>query len=176
MNQEQNRKSMKKTAIFYGSTSGNCESIAGKIATALGVDSANVFSASELDASKIAAFDNLLLGSSTWGSGELQDEWWDGVEVIKSSDLSGKTVAIFGCGDSCGFSTTYCDAMSALYDAAKSAGATIVGSVSTDGYTFDESASVVDGRFVGLALDEDNESDKTDDRIEAWVEEIKPNL
>ncbi len=165
---------MKKTAIFYGSTSGNCEGIANKIAEALGVS--NVFSASELDAAKLEAFDNLLLGSSTWGSGDLQDDWYDGVDVIKRSDLSGKTVAVFGCGDSCGFSTTYCDAMATLYDAAKSAGADMIGAVSTEGYTFDESTAVVDGKFVGLALDEDNESDKTDDRIAAWVEDIRPQL
>ncbi|MCM1517883.1 MAG: flavodoxin FldA [Pseudoflavonifractor sp.] len=167
---------MKKTAIFYGSTSGNCESIAGKIAAALGVDSSDVYNASELDADKINGYDNLLLGSSTWGSGDLQDDWYDSVELIKKSDLSGKTVAIFGCGDSSGFSTTYCDAMAALYEAAKAAGANIIGQVSTDGYTFDESTAVVDGKFVGLALDEDNESDKTDERIDAWVKEIKPLL
>lgn len=167
---------MKETAIFYGSTSGNCESIAQKIADALGVDQSNVFTASELDAAKIAAYDNLLLGSSTWGSGDLQDEWYDGVEVLKGADLSGKTVAVFGCGDSSGFSTTYCDAMGTLYEAAKEAGGNMIGAVSTEGYTFDESASVVDGKFVGLALDEDNESDKTDGRIAAWVEEIKPLL
>lgn len=167
---------MKQTAIFYGSTSGNCEGIAGKIASALGIDSANVFSASELDASKLEQFDNFILGSSTWGSGDLQDEWYSPVDVIKSSNLSGKTVAIFGCGDSCGFSTTFCDAMAELYDAVKSAGATIIGAVSTDGYTFDESRSVVDGKFVGLALDEDNESDKTDNRIAEWVAQISPEL
>lgn len=167
---------MKQTAIFYGSTSGNCEGIAGKIASALGIDSANVFSASELDASKLEQYDNLILGSSTWGSGDLQDEWYGPVDVIKSSALSGKIVAIFGCGDSSGFRTTFCDAMAELYDAAKSAGATIIGAVSTDGYTFDESRSVVDGKFVGLALDEDNESDKTDTRIAEWVAQISPEL
>lgn len=167
---------MRPTAIFYGSTSGNCEGIAAKIASALGTDSVNVFSASELDASKLAQYDNFILGSSTWGSGDLQDEWYGAVDIIKSSNLAGKTVAIFGCGDSCGFSTTFCDAMSELYDAAKSAGANIVGAVSTDGYTFDESRSIVDGKFVGLALDEDNESDKTDTRIAEWVAEISPEL
>lgn len=167
---------MKETAIFYGSTTGNCENIANKIAEALGVDAANVFDASELTADKLASYSNILLGSSTWGSGDLQDNWYDAVEVLRNADLSGKTVAVFGVGDSSSFSTTYCDAMRALYDAAKAAGAKVVGEVSTDGYTFDESTSVVDGKFVGLALDEDNESDKTDERIAAWVEEIKPEL
>ena len=34
----------------------------------------------------------------------------------------------------------------------------------------------MDGRFVGLALDDVNEDDKTEQRIEAWLEEIKPSL
>lgn len=165
---------MKETIIVYGSTSGNCESIANRIAEALGVSS--VVSASALTAELINDNTNLIIGSSTWGSGDLQDEWYDAIEILKSSDLSGKTVAVFGCGDSCGFSTTFCEAMKTLYDAAEYAGATMIGSVSTDGYTFDDSAAAVDGKFVGLALDEDNEGDKTDERIAAWVEAIKPNL
>ena len=63
-----------------------------------------------------------------------------------------------------------------IKDVAKAAGADVIGAVSTDGYTFDDSESVVDGNFVGLALDEVNEDDKTDERIEAWVAEIQPNL
>lgn len=167
---------MKKTIIVYGSTSGNCESVARRIAEALGVASSSVISASDLTSGLVSDNTNLILGSSTWGSGDLQDEWYDAVGIIKGADLSGKTVAVFGCGDSCGFSTTFCDAMSALYEAAKAAGANMVGQVSTDGYTFDESASVVNGEFVGLAIDEDNESDRTDGRIAAWVEAIRPEL
>lgn len=167
---------MKDTIIVYGSTSGNCESVANRIAKALGVASSSVISASNLTSELVGKAENLILGSSTWGSGDLQDEWYDGVEVIKSANLADKTVAVFGCGDSCGFSTTFCEAMKSLYDAAESAGANMIGNVSTDGYTFDDSTAVVDGKFVGLALDEDNESDKTDERIAAWVEAIKPEL
>lgn len=167
---------MKDTILVYGSTSGNCENVANRIAEALGVDSSSVISASNLSSELVDKADNLILGSSTWGCGDLQDEWYDGVDVIKSANLTGKTVAVFGCGDSCGFGTTFCEAMKTLYDAAESAGATMIGSVPTDGYTFDDSAAVVDGKFVGLAIDEDNESDKTDGRIAAWIETIKPGL
>ena len=66
--------------------------------------------------------------------------------------------------------------MAGLYDAVKDSGAKIVGAVSTDGYTFDDSESVVNGKFVGLALDEENESDKTDERIDNWVKAISPEL
>lgn len=58
----------------------------------------------------------------------------------------------------------------------KDSGARFVGSVSTDGYTFDDSAAVVDGQFVGLPLDDVNEDIKTDGRIDAWIAQISPNL
>ena len=66
--------------------------------------------------------------------------------------------------------------MKELYDAAVEAGATVLPGVSTDGYTFDDSEAVADGNFVGLALDDVNEDDKTDSRIETWLEAIKPSL
>lgn len=66
--------------------------------------------------------------------------------------------------------------MKELYDAAKEGGANVLEGVSTEGYTFDDSDAVVDGKFVGLALDDVNEDDKTEERIDAWLEAIKPSL
>merc|ERR1711907_295189 len=56
--------------------------------------------------------------------------------------------------------------------AMKEAGAEMVGSVATDGYDFSESKSVIDGKFCGLPLDEDNESDMTEERVAAWCAQI----
>ena len=164
---------MGKTIVVYGSSTGTCEAIAGKIAEKLGVESINV---SDLTADVIAENDNLLIGTSTWGAGELQDDWYDGVDTLKGADLSGKAVAVFGCGDSASYSDTFCGAMKELYDAAKAGGATVVGEVDIDGYTFDDSDAVVDNKFVGLALDDINEDDKTDGRIDAWLEQINGSL
>src|SRR3712207_1349183 len=96
--------------------------------------------------------------------------------LFRSTDLTGKVVAIFGCGDSESYSDTFCGGMAELYNAAKESGAKVVGEVSTEGYTYDDSEAVVDGKFMGLALDEVNEDDKSDDRIAAWIEQIKPEL
>lgn len=164
---------MKKTIVVYGSSTGTCQSIAETIASKLGVEAIDV---TKFDADVIAANDNLLLGTSTWGAGELQDDWYDGVNVLKAADLAGKTVAVFGCGDSESYSDTFCGAMAEIYNAVKDAGATLVGEVSTDGYTYDDSEAVVDDKFVGLALDDVNEDDKTEGRIDAWLEAIKPAL
>ncbi|WP_281698943.1 flavodoxin FldA [Hallella colorans] len=157
---------MSKTIVVYGSSTGTCESIAQTIASKLG---AEVIAVSDLTAEQLAEADNILLGSSTWGAGELQDDWYDGIEIVKKADLSGKKVAVFGCGDSASYSDTFCSAMKELYDAAQEAGATLVGAVSTDGYEFDDSDAVVDGHFVGLALDDVNEDSKTEERIDAWI-------
>lgn len=157
---------MSKTIVVYGSTTGTCESIAQTIGDQLGAEVINV---ADLTANQLAEADNIVLGTSTWGAGELQDDWYDGVNVVKSANLSGKRVALFGCGDSASYSDTFCGGMKELYDAAVAAGATVVGAVSTDGYTFDDSDAVVDGQFVGLALDDVNEDDKTSERISAWL-------
>ena len=106
----------------------------------------------------------------------MQDDWYDGVKVLASADLKGKVLALFGCGDSESYSDTFCGGMAELYDAAKDSGATVVGQVSAEGYTFDDSAAVIDGHFVGLALDDVNEDDRTDSRIDAWVAQISPSL
>lgn len=157
---------MSNAIVIFGSTTGVTEDVANRIASKIGTTAISV---SDLNADVIAANDVLILGSSTWGYGDLQDDWYDGVELLKTSKLTGKRVAVFGCGDSSSYSDTFCDAMSIIARAAVDAGATLVGSVSTDGYTFDSSASAVDGRFVGLAIDEVNENDKTDGRIASWT-------
>lgn len=167
---------MNKTCIIYGSSTGTCQDLASRIAAKLGVDNADVFDAGSISAEQLEGYQNLVLGTSTWGAGEMQDDWYDGVKAIKAANLNGKTVAIFGCGDSEGYSDTFCGGMGELYNAAKEAGAKVIGQVSTDGYTYDDSEAVVDGQFVGLALDEVNEDDKTDERIDAWVAAIKPEL
>ena len=165
---------MSKIGIFFGTSTGTTEGVAQQIAEQLGVS--DVFNVSEVSADKLTEYDVLLLGSSTWGSGDLQDDWYDFLEAAKGLDLSGKKVAIFGCGDSSSFSDTFCGAMGTIYNDLQGTGCEFIGAVSTEGYTFDDSEAVVDGKFVGLAIDDVNEDDKTPERIQAWVEALKGEL
>lgn len=167
---------MKKIGVFYGSTTGNTESVANLIAGKLGVAAADVHDIGKVTKELAESYDALILGSSTWGAGDMQDDWYDGVKVLKEANLSGKIVALFGLGDSDSYSDTFCDGMGGIYEELKGSGCKFVGTVPTDGYTYDDSTSVVDGKFVGLALDETNESDKTEERVDKWVNEIKPEL
>jgi flavodoxin I len=166
---------MSKIGIFYGSSIGNTEGVARKIAKKLDVGSADVYDVGKAKAGDLAACDVLLLGSSTWGLGDLQDDWERFLPTVVSTDLSGKKIALFGCGDSSSYSDTFCDAMGKIYRAVKDE-ATVIGFTDTDGYSFDASEAVVDNRFVGLALDEDNESSLTEARIEAWIAQLQKEI
>ncbi|ASM35615.1 flavodoxin FldA [Campylobacter sputorum subsp. bubulus] len=159
--------------IIYGSTLGNTEDVANKIANELGLE-CKVVNVSDIKPSDINAFDKLIIGSSTWNDGELQDDWesFD----FDSLEINGKTTAFFGTGDSQSYSDTFCNAMGILYETFKEKGANIVGQTDTSEYNFDESSAVIDNKFIGLALDIDNENDKTDERIANWVNLIKPNF
>ncbi|RRD90140.1 flavodoxin FldA [Bacteroides heparinolyticus] len=168
---------MKKTGVFYGSSTGTCEELATQIAGKLGVSSADVHSVDKMTAELVQEYEVLVLGTSTWGDGELQDDWYDGMKVLKSVDLSMKFVALFGCGDSESYCDTFCDGIGILYEDLKDSGCTFLGNkVSPDDYSFSSSIAVVNGAFVGLALDEVNESHKTAGRIDAWTAELKSKL
>lgn len=164
---------MKSIGIYYGSSTGMTEGVAERIAEKLGVDSAHVYNVSNASADTVADYEVLLLGSSTWGCGDLQDDWENFLDDLKGQDLNGKWVALFGCGDSQSYSDTFCGALGVIYEALQGTACRFIGAVSTEGYSYDDSAAVVDGKFVGLALDEMNEDDLTDERIDAWVESLK---
>ena len=164
---------MNATIVVFGSSTGTCEAIAEKIAQKLGCEAIDV---QNLTADVVNNNQNLILGTSTWGAGELQDDWYDGLKVLQGADLSGKTIALFGCGDCESYGDTFVGGIGELFNALKTSGATFVGAVDIDGYTFGDSEAVVDGKFVGLPLDDVNEDDKTDARIEAWIAVISPNL
>ena len=132
-----------------------------------------MYEVAKITPADVAQYDTLLLGSSTWGADDLQDDWYDGLETLKQSDLAGKKIGLFGTGDSSSYSDTFCSALGVIYEGLKSSGATFVGQVDPSEYTFDSSEAVVDGQFIGLPIDEENEPNKTDDRISRWVASLK---
>ncbi|MDR0938053.1 MAG: flavodoxin, partial [Mediterranea sp.] len=131
---------------------------------------------SQLTDELVSDYNVLIFGTATWGSGEAHDDWYDGLGKLRKSDLSDKKVALFGCGDSGSYPDTFCGGMGELYEGLKESGCRFIGFTPTDGYEFDDSAAVVDGHFVGLPIDEANEYNKTDARIDAWYARIKEEL
>ena len=110
------------TGIFFGSTMGTTEAVAADIAKQLGVADADVHNVADTPAGEVQKYDLLVLGSSTWGAGELQDDWYGFLDQLKAQDLSGKKVALFGCGDSGSYPDTFCDAVGLIYDALQQSG------------------------------------------------------
>lgn len=160
---------MKKVAIFYGSSMGNTKAVAVSLSKKLDADIFNVANSPE---DKLAEYDNLIFGTSTWGFGDLQDDWEEFISTLENADLSNKVVAIFGFGDGSSYADTFVDGIGTIYNVVKDKALKIIGHTEVDSYDYDDSTAVVDGQFVGLPLDDDNESDLTDGRVDAWVEQI----
>jgi flavodoxin I len=167
---------MRNIAIIYGSSTGNTKNVAMKIAKRLSGENVLLKDVSSVDFKDLAEYPNIILGTSTWGLGDLQDDWYDHVSELKSADLEGKTLAFFGLGDSASFSDTFTDGMGLLYETLEGKNFNLAGKCPVEGYNFDSSKAVRDGKFVGLALDEDNESSLTDKRLDVWIADIIPEL
>ena len=164
---------MSKIGIFYGSSTGNTKDVAEMVASKLNVGKEDVYDVASASAD-FKDYQVLIFGSSTWGVGDLQDDWEGFISKVSSSDdLGGKKVALFGCGDSSSYPDSFCDALGKIYEAIKGKGCTIIGTVDPKGYTYDASEAIVDGKFVGLPIDMDNESQLTDTRVDAWTQELK---
>lgn len=163
---------MKKIGIFYGSSTGNTELIADKIQLLFGEDVADVFNIDSIDKSDIEKYPFLIFGTSTWGMGDLQDDWLEFIDELKKIDLTKKKVALFGLGDQEVYAYSFVDGMGELYEhIAKRL--TVVGSWPTNEYTFIKSKALRKGKLVGLAIDYDNEQSKTNDKLHRWVDELK---
>jgi len=159
---------MGSTAVIYGSTTGNTANAAKQIAAAFGMVPVSIANASPADFNA----DLVILGSSTWGIGELQDDWQTNFALLEAVDLSGKKVAVFGLGDQNGFGDSFCDAMAMLAEKAVARGATLVGQTSAAGYQHSHSAAERDGMFCGLALDDDSQACLSSGRIGNWVGQL----
>lgn len=170
--------------IFFGSDTGNTRKVAKSIHKKLGDVADAPVNVNKASADDLLKYDALILGTPTLGDGELPgltagaqaESWEEFLPQLRAKDFSGKTVALFGLGDQEGYGHEFVDALIFIYDVLKEGGANIVGAWPTDGYTFEASKSIVDDQFVGLVIDNDNQSELTDERIDAWLEQIKPAL
>ncbi len=165
---------MPKIGLFYASSTGHTEDIARLIKAKMTENEVDLHNIADTVDNAMQNYDLIIIGSSTWGEGELQDDWEDYIDNLDNVNFSQKTVAMFGLGDQEDYCDNFLDAMGIIYKKIVQHGANVIGSWSTDGYDFDESMAVNDGEFVGLALDEDNQSELSNERIDKWIEQITP--
>lgn len=160
---------MKKIGVFYGSTTGTTEKVARSISRVLGVTDKDIHDVAATAPSQVGEYDILVLGTSTWGSGELQDNWYDFVAGLSVLDLKGKKVALFGCGDET-MADTFCSAVGELRKRLADTGAEFIAPYNVVGYHFTHSDAVADDAVeaVGLLIDEVNHPELTPGRVAGW--------
>jgi flavodoxin I len=165
---------MSKIGLFFGTQTGNTEAVAEAIQAKLGGDSVvDLHDISEAEPGDFEAYECLIIGCPTWNIGELQADWEGFYDELDAIDFSGKKVAYFGTGDQIGYADNFQDAIGILEEKVASLGGTTVGYWPADGYEFNDSKALRGSKFVGLALDEDNQSDLTDQRLTAWTAQLK---
>lgn len=171
---------MKKTVLVYWPKKGNVENTAARVASHFDKDTIDVFTISELDVNSLTNYDFMIFGGSTIGADNWEDahtsKWYTFFEDLKKLDLKGKSAAIYGLGDQILYPEHFVDGMSIIRDELRSAGVKIIGKWPVDGYEHTGSKSEEDGHFIGLALDDDHQSELSATRIEKWVGMLKSEL
>ncbi|MEI6893368.1 MAG: flavodoxin FldA [Colwellia sp.] len=163
--------------LFFGSDTGNTEAIGQTIQKKLGKKMVDVKDIAKSTKEEIAEFDLLILGIPTWYYGENQCDWDDFLPDLEEIDFTDKLVAIYGLGDQEDYSEYFCDAMEPLRDIVESKGAIVIGNWSTDGYEFEASKALIDEQtFIGLCIDEDRQSELTEERIDKWLIQLKDEM
>ena len=162
-----------KSVIVYGSMTGATQAVAEDIADKLG---GTAVAAADAAASVFEGCELLVLGASTWGMGDLQDDMADFLSGFSSMNVTASAGAVFGLGDQFGYGDTFVDGIADMAEALKSKGIKLVGNWSTDGYEFTGSRAQEGDTFMGLALDQDNEEDKTAERLSAWSEQLRQEV
>lgn len=164
-----------KTAIFFGSSTGNTANVAELLKKELGsVD--YLKNITDIHPADLAVVENIIIGVPTWHIGELQDDWAAMLPEVKALSFAGKKVAVFGLGDGKGYADTYVDGMAELLEPFEKGGAKLFGQWPTDGYEFKKSKAIRDGKFLGLVIDVENQDNLTDKRVKSWASLIQKEM
>jgi flavodoxin I len=180
---------MSQIGLFFGTDSGTTRLVAKKIAKQIKARLGDGVAAKPVNVNRARADDllvyrALILGTPTYGNGLLpgrdngteEAAWLEFLPELAGKDFTGTRIALYGLGDQETYSKHFCDAMMALYRFFGEAGAELVGGIDAGGFEVTRSKAIVDGRFIGLALDQHLQHTLTDARIDTWLDEVLPLL
>ncbi len=170
---------MDKIGVFYGSDSGVTDDITRDLVTFWKADNLEVMEIGKASVEDLQQYEVLFLGLSTWYDGDLQSDWEDFFDTFKTIDFTNKIVAIYGLGDQIGYAEYFVDGIGILAKVVLENGGKLVGYWPTEGYSHTDSVALVDGSedlFYGLALDHDNESQLSDERLKTWLSQIQQEI
>ena len=169
---------MANIGLFFGSDEGNTQAIASRIAERLGEENIDIYDIADVTQAEFDDYTHIILGISTWDFGQIQSDWDEFWGDISAINFTGKVVALYGLGDQFGYGDFFVDAMGMLHDIVKARGPPIVGHWPTTGYVFDASKALMaeSACFVGLAIDEDQQPELTDSRLDSWCQQIHQEM
>ena len=167
---------MSKIAIFYGPEGGSVNRVADAIRELIGDDKVEMVAVKSATFTDLEKYDKIIFGLSTvgkdtWDSEYSTNDWGKFMPEIGKVDFSEKKVAVYGLGDHVTYAHGFVDHIGLLGRELMKNGAVLVGPVDTDGYEFEDSEAIVDGKFIGLPVDEDFEPELTEERVTKWIEE-----
>ena len=162
--------------LIYGSDTGMTEDMCGIVEREFDqID--EVVEVSEMKEDDWSSHNVFMIGLSTWYDGDLVSAWEDYFDEFKTKDFSNKTFCLFGLGDQEGYAEYFIDGVGMLAEVIIENGGTIIGNWSTEGYDYEESKGEINKEmFYGLALDEDNQDELSEERISQWIVQLKKEL
>jgi len=171
---------MKKVALIYWPEDGNVEAIAEKIKTMYGGE-ITVSSIANIDKDILNDSDNWIIGGSTVGSHVWEDaddsnKWSELFNLLDEFDLNTKVVAFYGLGDQILYPNHFVNGLGVFQEEFEKRNANIIGQWPTEGYDYTDSEGVKGDHFYGLALDEDNQEELTEERLTKWLEMIQKDF
>lgn len=167
---------MEKLSLIYSFNSNKTAKVAEKIKDAFGTDAIEAINAETLTEEEFLKNKVSILGVPTWFDGELPNYWDEFGPTLEDLELKDRTFALFGLGDQKGYPDNFLDAVGIMAGILEKRGAKIVGFTSTEGYHFTKSRALRDGKFLGLALDFENQATQNTHRVTAWVEQLRKEL
>lgn len=164
---------MKKIGLLYSFNTKKTSKIAEQIREKFTDVEMDVVNVETVTAEQFLSYDNFICGVPTWFDGELPNYWDEFVPEIEDMDLNGKTIALYGLGDQKGYSENFLDGVGILGEIFESREARLVGFTSVEGYTFEKSRALRDDKFMGLAIDYENQGSMNPERISKWIEQLR---
>jgi flavodoxin I len=171
---------MKKIALIYWPKKGNTENAAKKIYSRFNKEQIDMFTIKQINTAEFALYDAYIIGAPTTGADNWTEAyktiWTDFFFRLTKADIKGKPYAIFGLGDQILYPYNFVDGMIDIKKEFDKNGAMHTGSWPVEGYEFRDSESILEGKFVGLSLDEDQQPELTEKRIDEWTTLVKKDF
>lgn len=172
---------MKKIVLLYWGKGGNVERTANMVYGMFNPETIDIFDVVSFDVNNISNYDLMILGHSTigaedWMDAKADNEWNAFFRKIEAIDNKNIIAASFGLGDQVLYPDHFVDSLGVYKEEMDGMNIPIIGTWPTDGYSYTDSDGAKDGMFFGLALDIDNETELSTERIKQWTDGIKKQI